>query len=205
MNRLMNRSLWSLVLVASLVTPAGAQTWKEPGSGVAFPVSRDGMTLLGGGLRVKKYLVTFKAYAVALYVADDAASGPLAAFGGKPASAELYQALQTGDFRRQVVLRFMRNIGRDRIRQGMRESLEGADPEALDQFISYFPELKQGQECVMRVLPGGILEVVMAGEARPPIEDRAFAERVMGLYVGSNPIQADIKKGLVARAGEVLR
>ena len=204
MKRLMSCAVWNLVLLAMITAPAAAQTWKEPKSGVTFPVSRDDMSLLGGGLRVKKIVMTFKAYAVALYVADDAVAGELAPFRGRPASPELYHALQTGDFRRQVVLRFMRNLGRDQIRNAMREALEGADPKPLEQFISYFPEVKEGQECVMRVVPGGALEVVMAGQAKPPIEDRAFAERVLGLYVGPNPIQADIKAGLVARAGEVL-
>jgi len=44
---------------------------------------------------------------------------------------------------------------------------------------------------------------VMAGQVKPPIADRAFAERLMGLYVGPTPIQEDIKAGVVARLGEV--
>ena len=202
MNRIVSVSALLLALVAA---PATALTWEEPKSGISFPVQRDSMTLLGGGLRVKKIVVTFKAYAVAFYVADDAASGPLAPFRGHPESAGLHQALQTGDFRKQVVLRFMRDLSRDRIRGAMREALEGADAKLLDQFIGYFPEVKEGQECVMRVLPGGRLEVVMAGEPRPVIADRGFAERVMGLYVGPTPLQADFKAGMVARAGDVLR
>jgi hypothetical protein len=192
------------VAVATLATlalaaAASAQTWTEPKSGVAFPVSRDGMTLIGGGLRVKKMLFTFKAYALGFYVSDAALSGPLAAFREKPASPELYKELQTGDFGKEVVLKFLRNISEGRIQGAMRESLEGADPKLLDQFISYFPEVKEGQECVLRVVPGGTLEVVMAGQQKPPIANRTFADRVMGLYVGPDPIQADIKAGVVAR------
>jgi hypothetical protein len=192
------------VAVATLATlalaaAASAQTWTEPKSGAAFPVSRDGMTLIGGGLRVKKMLFTFKAYALGFYVSDAALSGPLAAFRGQPASPELYKELQTGDFEKEVVLKFLRNISEGRIQGAMRESLEGADPKLLDQFISYFPEVKEGQECVLRVVPGGTLEVVMAGQQKPPIANRTFADRVMGLYVGPDPIQADIKAGVVAR------
>jgi hypothetical protein len=192
------------VAVATLATlalaaAASAQTWTEPKSGAAFPVSRDGMTLIGGGLRVKKMLFTFKAYALGFYVSDAALSGPLAAFRGQPASPELYKELQTGDFEKEVVLKFLRNISEGRIQGAMRESLEGADPKLLDQFISYFPEVKEGQECVLRVVPGGTLEVVMAGQQKPPIANRTFADRVMGLYVGPDPIQDDIKAGVVAR------
>ena len=188
----------------ALAGAASAQTWTEPKSGLAFPVAKDGMTLLGGGLRVKKMLFTFKAYALGFYVSDAAIAGPLAPFKGKATSPELYKELQTGDFKKEVVLRFMRNLSQSKIQDGMRESLAGADPKILDQFIAYFPEVKEGQECVLRVLPGGTLEAVMAGEAKPPIADKAFAERVMGLYVGPTPIQDDIKAGVVVRFAEGL-
>jgi hypothetical protein len=202
----MNRCLAVAALVAlGAAATASAQTWTEPKSGVAFPVKKDDMSLLGGGLRVKKIVFTFKAYAVGLYVSDAAVAGALAAFKGKTTSPEFYQALQTGDFKKEVVLHFLRNLSQDRIQGAMRESLEGADPKLLDQFVSYFPELKEGQEAVLRWAPGGTLETVMAGQVKPPIADRKFAERLFGLYVGPTPLQADIKAGLVARAAEVVK
>ena len=103
------------------------------------------------------------------------------------------------------MLKFMRNLSQSRIQEAMREALAGAEPKVLDQFISYFPALEEGQECTLRWVPGGTLETVMAGQAKPPIADKAFAERFFGLYVGPTPIQADIKAGVVARAGEVIK
>jgi hypothetical protein len=202
----MHRSLAAAALVAfGVAGTASAQNWTEPKSGIAFAVKKDDMTLLGGGLRVKKMLFTFKAYALGFYVSDAAVAGPLAAFKGKTTSPEFYQALQAGDFKKEVVLKFMRNLSQERIQGAMRESLAGAEPKLLDQFVGYFPELKEGQECVLRWAPGGTLETVMAGQAKPPIADRAFAERLFGLYVGPKPIQDDIKAGAVARANEAIR
>jgi hypothetical protein len=189
----------------ALAGAADAQNWTEPKSGIAFAVKKDDMTLLGGGLRVKKMLFTFKAYAIGFYVSDAAISGPLAAYKGKTTSPEFYKTLQTGDFKKEVVLKFMRNLSQSRIQEGMRESLAGAEPKILDQFVSYFPELREGQECVLRWAPGGTIETVMAGQAKPPIADKAFAEKLFGLYVGPTPIQDDIKAGFVARAGEVIK
>lgn len=186
-------------------TAAPAQTWTEPKSNTAFEVKSDGMTLLGAGLRVKKILFTFKAYAIGFYVDDAALSGPLAAFKGRTASPEFYQALQTGDFRKQVVLKFLRTLSADRIGGAMRESLAGADPKTLDQFVSYFPAVKEGEQCVLRYLPGGKLESTMAGRQKPTIDSKAFADRLFGLYVGPRPIQDDIKAGVVARATEALK
>jgi hypothetical protein len=195
----------ALIACLALAAASSAQSWTEPKSGAAFEVKRDGMTLLGGGLRVKKIVFTFKAYAIGFYVDDAALAGPLAAYKGKTTSPEFYTALQTGDFRKQVVLRFMRNLSASRIQEAMRESLAGADQKTLDQFIAYFPEVKEGQECVLRGLPGGKLESIMAGQAKPVIENKAFTERLFGLYVGPQPLQADIKAGVVARAGEVIK
>jgi hypothetical protein len=202
----MNRFLAVAALLAlGGAGAAEAQTWTEPKSGIAFAVTKDDMTLLGGGLRVKKIIFTFKAYAVGFYVSDAAIAGPLAAFKGKTTSPEFYKELQTGDFKKELVLKFMRNLSEGRIQGAMRESLEGAEPKILDQFVSYFPELKEGQEAVLRWAPGGTLETVMAGQAKPPIASRAFAERLFGLYVGPTPIQEDIKAGMVARAAEVIK
>ena len=202
----MHRSIAVAALVAlGVAGAASAQTWTEPKSGAAFAVTKDDMTLLGGGLRVKKMVFTFKAYAIGFYVSKAALAGPLAAFKGKTTSPEFYKELQTGDFKKEAVLRFMRNLSQSRIQEAMREALVGAEPKVLDQFISYFPELKEGQECVLRWAPGGTLETVMAGQAKPPIANRAFTERLFGLYVGPTPIQADIKAGVVARAAEVIK
>ena len=113
--------------------------------------------------------------------------------------------LQTGDFRKQVVLRFLRTLSKSKIQDAMRESLAGADPKTLDQFVSYFPEVKEGEQCVLRYLPGGKLESIMAGQQKPTIDSKAFADQLFGLYVGPKPIQDDIKAGVVARAGEALK
>ncbi len=203
----MKKTLAAAVALGMLAAAgsAPAETWTEPKSGTAFEVRKDGMTLLGAGLRVKKILFTFKAYAVALYVDDAALAGPLAAYRGKTASPEFYQALQTGDFRKEVVLHFLRNLGQSRIQDAMRESLAGADPKLLDQFISYFPEVKEGEECILRHSGGGTLESTMAGQVKPPIASKAFTEKLFGLYVGPAPLQADMKVDVVARAKDVLK
>ena len=203
----MKKTLVVAVALAALAAAetAPAQTWTEPKSGTAFEVSKDGMTLLGAGVRVKKFLFTFKAYAVALYVEDAALEGALAAYKGQTSSPAFYEALQTGDFRKELVLRFLRTVGQSRIQETMRESLAGADPKTLEQFIAYFPEVKEGEQCILRWAPGGTLESVMAGQAKPPIANREFAQRVFGLYLGPQPIQDDIKVDIVARAKDVLK
>lgn len=200
---LRRRALVTTALAAAfaIAAPARGQDYTEPKSGVAFPAERDGMSLLGAGLRVKKIaFVKAKVYAVGLYVGKDALAGPLAPLRAKGPSPELYKQLVAGDFAKELVLRFTRDVGQERIQEAMREALAGAEKAPLDTFVSYFPEVKTGQECVLRWAPGGGLEAVMAGQAKPVITNRAFTERVFGLYLGETPLQDDIKADLLVRA-----
>ncbi len=75
----------------------------------------------------------------------------------------------------------------------------------MDTFVGYFPAIASGQECVLRWTPGGTLETVMAGTPKPPIADKAFASAVFAIWLGEKPIQEDLKKAVVSRAGELIR
>lgn len=204
----MRSPLVAAVAALALLVGAGAvaaQDFQEPKSKVPFAIDNGDLTLLGTGLRVKKIIFSFKAYAVGFYVDKASVDGPLAPFKGKPASDEMRTVLQTGDFKKELVLHFLRDLKADKIQDAMRDALEkGTDPEVLDQFIAYFPEVKKGERCTLRWVPGGTIETVMVGESKPPITNQAFAETLYGLYVGPKPLQKDFKKGFVARAGEVL-
>jgi chalcone isomerase-like protein len=203
-----------IVLFAGLLAPrfdspavlAAADEVTEPRTGVRFPAHQGDMSLLGVGVRVKAItFIKVKVYAVGLYVADSALSGPLAAFKGKTSSPELYRTLVTGDFPKELRLRFVRDVDRKRIQEAMRESLAGADPKWLDPFIGYFEEVKSGQECVLRWAPGGTLQTSYAGAARPPLADKTFATAVFAIYLGDKPVQEDLKRDLVSRAPELIR
>jgi hypothetical protein len=203
-------SLRTLLAGASLLAALGpasfAEDVVEPATGVAFAAKRDGDTLLGTGLRVKKItFIKVKVYAVGLYVSDAALEGSLAAYRGKTGDPAFFKELVWGDFPKELVLHFVRDVGQGRIQDAMREALEGADKGPLDTFVSYFPEVKTGQECVLRWGPGGVLETTMAGATRPPIRDKTFAAAVFALYVGEHPLQDDIKAGLTSRAAELLK
>ena len=62
-----------------------------------------------------------------------------------------------------------------------------------------------GQEYVIAWKPESGLETTVVGLAKPPIADKTFAAAVFGIWLGEKPIQDDIKKGLVSRAGELIK
>jgi len=193
------------VLVGTALVPSlPAQEFTEPGSGTKLPVKVEGMTLLGAGLRTRTFLKV-KVYAAGLYVADTAIAGPLASFKGQTSSSAFYAELVRGDFPKQVTMKFLRDLDAGQIQEAMRDALAGADKARVDAFVGYFPAIQSGQECVLRWAPGGTLETVMAGAPRPPIADKAFASAVFAIWLGEKPIQADLKKGMVSRAGELVR
>lgn len=158
---------------------------------------------MGVGLRVKKFaFIPVRVYAIGLYVSDSALAGPLK---GKATGPEFYRELVSGDFAKEVHLRFVRDLGEGRIRGAMREALAGADTARTEAFVSYFPEVKSGQTCVLRVGPGRRPRDHHGRPAPPPIADKTFASAVFGIWLGEKPIQEDITRALVSRAAELLK
>jgi hypothetical protein len=200
----MKRAAFALV-VGALASPLPGQEIVEPKSGTKFPARVEDKALLGAGLRTK-YFLKVQVYALGLYVADAALSGPLAAYKGQPlGSPAFYKELVQGDFPKQVTMRFLRDLDAGKIREAMREALAGADKARVDTFVSYFPAITSGQECVLRWAPGGTLETIMAGTPKPPIADKGFASAVFAIWLGDKPIQEDLKKAIVSRAGELMK
>ena len=189
------------LLALSLAAPLVAQDVTEPKTGVTF-AEKDGATsLLGVGLRTRTMA---KVYAIGLYVADSALSGPLATYKGKTSSPEFYRELVNGDFRKKVVLKFVRDLSPDQIRDAFRDSLKGAGPKT-DVFVQYFTDVRKGQEILIGWTPGVGLETKASGLNKPPLNDKAFAASVFGIWLGEKPIQDEIKRDLVSRADAAIR
>ena len=195
----MNR-LTVVVLAFALAVPALAEDVAEPKSGVKFAVKDRDMTLLGVGLRTRT-VMKVKVYAIGLYVGDSALAGPLK---GKAGTPELYRQLVNGDFQKRIVMKFVRDVTADQVRDAFRNGLKGA-PAKTDAWINYFSETRSGQEYVIGWTPGVGLETKVAGVDKPVLNDPALAAAVFGIWLGAKPIQDDIKQDLVARGGAVLK
>lgn len=198
------RNLATVVTVLSLAAPPSGQLVREPKTGVAFAARAGDMSLLGVGLHTKTFL-RIKVYAIGLYVADSALSGPLAAHKGKLGTRAFHRALVTGDFEKQLVLKLVRDLSAEQIQRSFRTNMPSVDRKLLNQFVSYFAATKAGQECVLRWEPGGTLETSVAGVAEPPIADRAFSEAVFAIWLGDKPVEDKIRGALVSRASELLK
>jgi hypothetical protein len=198
------RMTLAVLLTAILTAPtlaAAAEQVAEPASGVTFDSQIGDLQLLGTGLRTKTFLKV-KVYAVGLYVDPKA----LAEHKGQTDSPAFFKALVWGDFRREIHMKFIRdNISANKIRDAFAESLEETDAALREKFLGYFGDVRKGDEYVLRWVPGGTLETVVAGREQPPIANKAFAAAVFAIWLGDKPVQDDIKRGLVSRAAEVLK
>ena len=197
------RILPAVVALLRLAEHTAAAVVTEPKTGAAFEAKVGEMSLLGVGLRTKTFL-RFKVYALGLYVADSALSGPLTVHRGKVTSA-FYQDLIAGDFEKQFVLKLVRDLSAEQIQGTFRSHMPSADPKLLDQFVSYFGATKAGQECVLRWVPGGRLETTVGGVAKRPIADEAFADAVFAIWLRDRPAEDQIRKRVVSRARELLK
>jgi hypothetical protein len=175
----------------------------EPSTGLVFPANVEEMSLLGVGVRTKTFL-KLKVYALALYVADSALSGPLADHRGRGPSAALYRELVHGDFEKQLVLKLVRNLSAQQIRGTFRSHMPSADKVLLAQFVSYFSATAAGQDCTLRWVPGSGLHTTLSGESKPPIRDKAFADAVFAIWLRERAAEDPIRKQLVSRVADLL-
>jgi hypothetical protein len=190
----------SVVLILSGAIPLLSQDVAEPKSGEKFAVRDGDMSLLGVGLRTRT-IARVKVYAIGLYVADSAFAGPLK---GKAGTPEFYRELVNGDFEKKVVMKFLRDVSTEQIRNAFREGLKG-DGINADAWLRYFSDTRSGQGYVIAWMPGVGLQTKVAGVDKPVLNDKALASAIFGIWLGPKPIQDDIKKDLVARGGMLLK
>jgi Chalcone isomerase-like len=162
------------------------------------------MSLLGVGLRTKSFL-KFKVYALGLYVADSALSGPLAVHRGKVGTSAFYRDIIVGDFDKQFVLKLVRDLSAEQIQGNFRSHLTQANPKLVDQFVSYFGATRAGQEADLRWVAGQRLETTVGGVVKEPIPDKAFADEVFAIWLRDRPAEDAIRRQLISRAALLIR
>jgi hypothetical protein len=189
----------AVLAFCAVAAPAAGPFVTEPKTGVPFATKVGDMSLLGAGVRTKSFL-KFKVYALGLYVADSALSGPLAVHRGKLGTSAFYRDIVVGDFDKQFVLKLVRDLSAEQIQGSFRSHLKTADPKRVDQFVSYFGATKAGQECDLRWVAGQRLETTVGGVAKEPIPDKAFADEVFAIWLRDRPAEDAIRKQLISRA-----
>ena len=206
------------LLAASLPAARAADPLVEPSTGVAFELERpapgggDGSLALAG-IGLRKKALFFKVYAFGLYLDPQAAREHLASMAGKSADElradpSFYEHLVSLPGERLCVMRFVRNVGADAMREALDASLDLAvaeDDPVREQFGALWTEkIRKGEEVAIDIGADGVVTVYRDGRAVGSVSSEAVGRALMLSWVGPDPVSPDIKQGVAERIPAIL-
>lgn len=146
------------------------------------------LILNGLGLR-KKFVV--KVYVAGLYL-EHKSSDP--------------GAILSADVPKRIVLHFVRSVSQSQIADAFGESFDSNTPDArktmkaeIDQFLGALEPLNEGDEMVLTYLPGSGTTLARNDKEKLTIPTPGFASVLFSVWLGPNPPNADLKKGLLGQ------
>jgi len=178
----------SVALVTALLLAWAAPAKELKGVQLQDTVTAEGKSLKlnGAGLR-KKFI--FDVYVGALYLEET--SQDAATILGK-------------DGVRRVEMHMLRDLEKAQIVEAIKEGFEKnskdklpALKDRLDKFIAQMPEkVTKGQVLRLTYVPGKGTTVTGEGE-KTQIEGKDFADALFSVWLGSHPVDDDLKKGML--------
>jgi Chalcone isomerase-like len=175
-------SLAALVFASSLVLALEVGGVKLPD---AVTVDGKSLKLNGAGIRKKVFV---KVYVAALYVETPSKD-----------AASLVSSTQVKSMR----LHMLRNVEGPKISGAIVEGFENNSSAALpqlkarlDQLAKMIPDVKEGDEIDLTWIPDKGTQIAVRGTATGTIEGRDFADALFSVWLGPNPVQADLKQAL---------
>lgn len=152
-------------------------------------VGRDRLTVNGSGLREKFF---FKIYVAGLYL---------------PTPDKDPDAILQRDSPRVLLMRFVRDVSRDRLVNAYREGFEANNtPEqlasvrtAIDRFLALLVDVRNDDSIEYRYEPGVGVDIDVAGRHRARFPGRDFADAYLRIFLGPKPPTEALKNGLLGR------
>lgn len=179
------------LLVPLLVLSLNAHARNVEGVELAETVTaRDGteLQLHGAGVRDK---FIFDIYVGALYLPDSGLSGEAILSGDRPARIEmhfLYKEVESDSLESAWREGFANN--------NEREILDTIESQ-LEEFVRLFPGAVEGDVFIMEYLPGQGTQVIVDGKAAGTIEGDVFFAALLGVFLGPEPADGDLKRGML--------
>ena len=149
------------------------------------------LTLNGAGLRKRAF---FQVYAIGLYLPEKkaAAADAIGAAGAKRVAIHMLRDVGAGQFTDALV-------------DGMKDNHSEADMKALEPrvkqlaaIMAEMKEAKKGMRITLDWVPGAGTALTLDGKAAgAPIQGEDFYRALLRIWLGDNPVQADLKKALL--------
>ncbi len=148
------------------------------------------LRLNGIGLRTKYY---FKIYVGGLYL-------------GQPSTDPA--AIVKANAPKALVMQFVRDINRDKLVEAYREAFAKNAPvlatklrSAVDRFLAFLPDVKNGERMVFIYEPGKGSTFVAGKSKTLVIPGKEFADLYLLVFIGPRPPTAALKNGLLGMDG----
>lgn len=190
----MNRRIgWTLLLSFLLGTALFARDLE--GVSLSDQTTAGGKTLVlnGMGVRVKKIaFIGIKVYVAGLY---------LTAKENDPAK------ILAADEPRQLVMHFVyKEVEKEKLLEGWNDGFAKNSPDKvaslktqIGQFNACWDSMKAGERAVMTYIPGTGTIVEIKGKVVATIAGKEFADALFAIWLGREPPNEDLKKGLLGQ------
>jgi hypothetical protein len=185
----MTRLVAALALALATLSPVDAFAREKAGVTLPDTITVDGknLTVNGLGLRTK---VLFKVYVAGLYL-EKTTDDP--------------KAIIASDETKRVQMVLLRDLGREKIVDAMNKGFEANNKdkmpalrERLDTFCAAVPDLKKGDTLTVTYSAATGTTVSTAAKT-VVIPGKDFAEALFSVWLGSNPVDNDLKAGMLGK------
>jgi tetratricopeptide (TPR) repeat protein len=192
--------------------------YKEPVTGLVFDtfLMVDGKEYVLVGVGTRK-VIGFKVYAMALYIEDEAARKGFTKLAGQAGGADAKTLQKSGlvpgfiiqgEFGKHAIMRFTRAVSAADQRKSYREALgddatDKATPEvrkAAEDFLALFSDdVKDGDVIEIQTDADDRVGIAIGGKKKWGPRNARIAHDVWDIWLGANPINADLKAALIDR------
>jgi hypothetical protein len=177
-----------LAILLCLAVTASAGAGEAAGVKMPDTATVEGKTLKLNGIGLRKKML-FKVYVAGLYVevpSKDAAT------------------VISSDQVKSIRLHILRGLDGSQIGEAISDGFwhnsktqMGALNDRLQKLTGMFPAVVEGDQIVMTYVPGKGTEVNAKGQVKGSIEGKDFADALFSVWLGANPVQADLKAALL--------
>jgi len=192
----------------SIVEPKTGQSFSEQ---ITLPHDPSvAIRCMGVGVRTK---AIFKVYAGALYVDEKAVREKLlqykfASVSALQESQDVYSDIIDAPFSRAIIMKFVRDVDKKRMMETYAEGLSktlgpiASSPvkDDANRFLAMFDEDIPSGESMALYGDGDTLKVFVRGKEKGTIRNAKLVSAVFSIWLGPNPISADLKRALFSRA-----
>ncbi|MEM9070737.1 MAG: chalcone isomerase family protein [Myxococcota bacterium] len=178
-------ALFAVALSMAVTAPAFAKRCEGISMDDNVTVGGNQLVLNGMGIR-EATVFSVNVYIAGLYL---------------PEATDSPRTILNNDTQKRLVMRFVRDVGRDDMDEAIREGFGDVAERhsaAITRFSNFFPEeITDGTTITFDYVPGTGLSVKVGNRNRGTIRGAGFARAFFRIFVGPNPPNRGLKRGLL--------